>query len=96
MASGNTASSARDSRSLGMSRKIPFFSTAVTYPAAQTSSTARYNQAVAARFPAERYEVRTPLFYPGPGLARPFVLGSVGPDVREPLPDQLWWGFAFD
>ncbi len=51
---------------------------------------------VAARFPAERYEVRTPLFYPGPGQARPFVLGTLGPDVREPLPDELWWGFAFD
>lgn len=51
---------------------------------------------VAARFPAERYAVRTPLFYPGPGEARPFMLGALSPDIREPLPDGLWWGFAFD
>ena len=51
---------------------------------------------VAQRFPAERYAVRTPLFFPGPGQERPFVLAALSPDIREPLPDDLWWGFAFD
>lgn len=51
---------------------------------------------VAARFPAEDYAVRTPLFFPGPGQTRPFVLAALNPELQEKLPDDLWWGFAFD
>ncbi len=53
-------------------------------------------QAVAARFPAARYMVRTPLFLPGPGQERPFVLAALRPDVDCPVPESLWWGFALD
>ena len=52
--------------------------------------------AVADRFPAKEYVVRTPLFYPGPGEIRPFVLAALSPEIRQPLPAELWWGFAFD
>ncbi len=51
---------------------------------------------VAYCFPAKQYDVRTPLFFPGPGEERPFVLAALGPEIRVPLPDDLWWGFAFD
>ena len=51
---------------------------------------------LAARFPARRYEIRTPLFLPGPGRSQPFVLAVVRPEVTCPLPGDLWWGFAFD
>ena len=53
-------------------------------------------RAVAALYPAARYEVRSPVYLPGPGEARPFMLAALRPDV--PLPDmkELWWGFAFD
>ena len=53
--------------------------------------------AVAARFPAERYLVRTPLFFPGPGEERPFMLAAINSSLHLSymLPDP-WWGFAFD
>lgn len=51
---------------------------------------------LAARFPAARYLIRTPLFLPGPGEERPFVLAATQPEMTSPLPDSLWWGFAFD
>ncbi len=52
--------------------------------------------AVAARFPAARYELRTPLFFPGPGEERPFILATVRPDAPLLALPGLWWGFAFD
>ena len=52
--------------------------------------------AVAARFPAARYELRTPLFFPGPGQERPFMLAVTRPDAPLPSLPTLWWGFAFD
>ena len=51
---------------------------------------------VADRFPAERYAVRSPLFFPGPEQIRPFVLGTLNPELQMSVPDVLWWGFAFD
>ncbi len=53
-------------------------------------------RALAARFPAERYLVRTPVFLPGPGQSRPFLLAVLRPGMTCPIPDRLWWGFAFD
>ncbi len=50
--------------------------------------------AVAARCPAERYVVRSPLFFGGPGEVRPFMLGV--PRSPAPMPRDLWWGVAFD
>lgn len=52
--------------------------------------------AVAECFPADDYLVRTPLFFPGPGQTRPFVLAALDPEIQVPLPKDLWWGFAFD
>lgn len=54
-------------------------------------------EAVAARFPAKRYLVRTPLFFPGPGTERPFMLAAADPAQRPAaMPAKFWWGFAFD
>ena len=53
-------------------------------------------QAVAERFPAERYMVRSPVFFPGPGEARPFMLATLSPDAKAAPPEKLWWGFVFD
>ncbi len=52
--------------------------------------------AIAERFPAERYLVRSPLFCPGPGRARPFVMAAVRPGSALSGGSDLWWGFAFD
>lgn len=52
--------------------------------------------AIAARFPAERYVVRSPVFFSSPGVIRPFMLGAVEPELDAQIPDDLWWGFAFD
>lgn len=51
---------------------------------------------LSARFPARRYEIRTPLFLPGPGRERPFVLAAAGAGAACAMPGGLWWGFAFD
>lgn len=52
--------------------------------------------AIAAQFPAEKYVVRTPVFFSAPGQVRPFMLAALEPSLNAPLPDDLWWGFAFD
>lgn len=52
--------------------------------------------AIAARFPAEKYVVRTPAFFNAPGEVRPFMLAAMEPELDVLLPDDLWWGFAFD
>lgn len=52
--------------------------------------------AIAARFPAEKYVVRTPAFFSGRGTVRPFMMAVLEPSLDALLPDDLWWGFAFD
>ena len=52
--------------------------------------------AVAAFCPAEEYIVRAPAFWDGPGKLRPLVMAAFREDPGFPLPDDLWWGFAFD
>ncbi len=46
--------------------------------------------------PAGEYIVRTPLFFDGPGDARPFMLATLGETPSHPMPDDLWWGFGLD
>ncbi len=52
--------------------------------------------AIAAIFPAEKYVVRSPVFFSTPGQVRPFMLAAMEPELDGPLPEDLWWGFAFD
>lgn len=52
--------------------------------------------AIAAMFPADSYVVRTPVFFSAPGTVRPFMLAALEPELDTLLPDDLWWGFAFD
>lgn len=51
---------------------------------------------LAAWCPAEEYVVRTPLFFEGPGEARPFMLAALRSGPTFPLADDLWWGFGLD
>ncbi len=52
--------------------------------------------AVAELFPAEHYEIRSPVFFPGPEQVRPFMMATLdGPPLDKSAKD-LWWGFAFD
>ena len=51
---------------------------------------------IAAFCPAERYIVRSPVFLKGPGEIRPFMLAALKEPVSYPLPNDLWWGLAFD
>ena len=53
-------------------------------------------RAVGALFPAEKYLVRSPVFFPGPENVRPFMMASLNPDAKGQPPADLWWGFAFD
>lgn len=53
-------------------------------------------QAIAVRFPAEKYLVRSPVFFPGPEKSRPFMMASLSPNAKAQPPAELWWGFAFD
>ena len=53
-------------------------------------------QAVAEKFPAKKYLVRSPVFFPGPGDVRPFMLATLSPDAKATPPEKLWWGFVFD
>ena len=46
--------------------------------------------------PAKEYIVRTPLFFEGPGEARPFMLGALREQPAHPMSDELWWGFGLD
>ncbi|MCD8087620.1 MAG: GNAT family N-acetyltransferase [Oscillospiraceae bacterium] len=52
--------------------------------------------AAAAYCPAEEYILRTPLFFDGPGEERPFMLASFQSAPPRSLPDDFWWGPAFD
>ena len=52
--------------------------------------------AIAKVFPAERYLVRSPVFFPGPEKERPFMMASLNPAAKAQPPAGLWWGFAFD
>ncbi len=52
--------------------------------------------AIAAFCPAEEYIVRAPAPWDGPGEIRPRMLAAFREDPGFPLPDDLWWGFAFD
>ena len=52
--------------------------------------------AVAERFPAKEYLVRSPVFFPGPEHERPFMMASLGPAAKDQIPAGLWWGFALD
>ena len=45
---------------------------------------------------AEEYVVRSPLFFDGPGEARPFALGVVKDAAGRSFPDDLWWGFGLE
>ena len=53
-------------------------------------------QAVAEKFPAKNYMVRSPVFFPGPGEVRPFMLATLSPDAKAQPPEKLWWGLVFD
>ena len=46
--------------------------------------------------PAEEYIVRTPLFFQGPGEARPYALGIMKSKPDYPMPQDLWWGFGLE
>ena len=46
--------------------------------------------------PAEKYVVRTPLFFDGPGQPRPFMLGVFKQENAVPASDELWWPFALE
>lgn len=46
--------------------------------------------------PAQAYTVRTPVFFDGPGEAKPYVLSALKSPPGYPLPDDLWWGFGLD
>lgn len=48
---------------------------------------------VAEQCPAERYEVRTPVFFPGPGEIRRFVYAN---RRMENLPDSFWYPFGLE
>ncbi len=52
--------------------------------------------ALAARLPARVYQVRTPVFLPGPDKISPFMMATFPPRTAARLPEGLWWGFAFD
>ena len=52
--------------------------------------------AVAAFCRAERYIVRAPAFWDGPGTVRRHMLALLRTEPSFYLPDDLWWGFAFD
>ena len=45
---------------------------------------------------ADEYIVRTPLFFPGPGQERPFMLALMNQDPAYRIPDDLWWGLGMD
>ena len=45
---------------------------------------------------AERYVVRAPAFWDGPGAVRRHMLARLREEPAFYLPDDLWWGFAFD
>ena len=45
---------------------------------------------------AERYVVRAPAFGDGPGTVRRHMLARLREEPAFYLPDDLWWGFAFD
>ncbi len=51
---------------------------------------------IAAWCPAEEYIVRTPLFYDGPGQARPLVLAALKAAPDFPMTGDLWWGFGLE
>ena len=52
--------------------------------------------AVASFHPAEEYIVRSPLFMQGPGVERDFMLAALRPDLKAYLPDDIWWGPAYE
>lgn len=52
--------------------------------------------AVARWCPAKEYVVRSPLFFDGPGEAKPQVLGVLKRNPGSSLPDDLWWGFGLE
>lgn len=45
---------------------------------------------------AERYIVRAPAFWPGPGETKRHMLATLRTAPDFFLPDDLWWGFSFD
>ena len=45
--------------------------------------------------PAERYVIRTPAFFPGPGEVRPFVYCH-DPEGPLSLPDDFWFAFCLE
>lgn len=51
---------------------------------------------VAAYHKADRYIVRSPYFFDGPGRKRPFMLGVLKEQPEYPMPFDLWWGFGLD
>lgn len=52
--------------------------------------------AVARWCPAREYVVRSPLFFDGPGEARPFALGVTKGLSYPAIPNDLWWGFGLE
>jgi len=46
--------------------------------------------------PAEKYVVRTPVFFRGPGKIRPYALGVLKTQPSYPMPDDFWWGFGLE
>lgn len=50
---------------------------------------------IAGLCPAERYEIRTPVFFPGPGEVRSFVYCHPPADEMF-LPDSFWFAFGLE
>lgn len=46
--------------------------------------------------PAAEYIVRTPLFFEGPGEARPYMLAALKEEPPYSMPEDLWWGFGLE
>ena len=56
---------------------------------------ARVIAGIAGLCPAERYEVRTPVFFPGPGEVRPFVYCH-DPAGALSVPASFWYAFGLE
>lgn len=56
---------------------------------------ARVIAGIAGFCPAERYEIRTPVFFPGPGEVRPFAYCH-DPAGTLSLPDGFWFAFGLE
>lgn len=51
---------------------------------------------VAAYHKADKYIVRSPFFFDGPGRKKSVMLGVLKEEPDYPMPFDLWWGFGLD